>query len=53
MTWLAEVQARLSSSPPLGISVVMGPQFLEMAQNLARNLQDGRVRLIQAVFSRG
>ncbi len=51
LTWFAEVQAR-QSSPPLGISVVMGPQFLEMAKNLAQNLQDGRVRLIQAVFSR-
>jgi SAM-dependent methyltransferase len=52
MTWFAEVQARQSSSPPLSIAVVMGPQFLEMAKNLERNLQDGRVRLIQAVFSR-
>jgi ubiquinone/menaquinone biosynthesis C-methylase UbiE len=53
MTWFAEVQSRLASSPPLSISVVMGPQFVEMAQNLQRNLQEGRVRLVQAVFSRG
>jgi ubiquinone/menaquinone biosynthesis C-methylase UbiE len=52
MSWFAEVQASLSSSPPLGISIVMGPQFLEMAGNLAQNLQDGRVQLVQAVFSR-
>ena len=52
-TWSAEVQASLSSSPPLGISIVMGPQFLEMAKNLAQNLKEGRVRLVQAVFSRG
>jgi len=52
ITWFAEVQARLSSSPPLGISIVMGPRFPEMAENLAQNLQDGRVRLIQAVFAR-
>ena len=53
MTWFAEFQASLSPFPPLGISVVMGPQFLEMAKNFAQNLQDGRVRLIQAVFRRG
>jgi SAM-dependent methyltransferase len=52
ISWFAEVQASLSSSPPLGISIVIGPQFLEMAKNLGQNLQDGRVRLIQAVFSR-
>jgi ubiquinone/menaquinone biosynthesis C-methylase UbiE len=52
MTWFAEVQARLSSSPALSITVVMGTQFLEMAKNLEQNMQDGRVRLIQAVFSR-
>jgi SAM-dependent methyltransferase len=53
ITWFAEVQAQLSSSPPLSLAVVMGPQFLEMAKNLEQNLQDGRVRLVQAVFSRG
>ena len=53
MTWFVEVQARLSSPPPLSITVVMGPQFPEMAKNLAQNLQDGRARLIQAVYSRG
>jgi SAM-dependent methyltransferase len=53
MTWFAEVQSRQSSSPPLSLAVVMGPRFLEMANNLEQNLQDGRVRLIQAVFSRG
>jgi sarcosine/dimethylglycine N-methyltransferase len=52
MTWFAEVQSRLASSPLLSISVLMGPQFLEMAQNLDQNLQEGRVRLVQAIFRR-
>jgi SAM-dependent methyltransferase len=52
MTWFAEVQSRLGSFPPLSIAVLMGPQFLEMAQNLDQNLQEGRVRLVQAVFNR-
>jgi SAM-dependent methyltransferase len=51
MTWFAEVQSGLRSSPPLSIAAVMGPQFLEMAQNLDQNLQEGRVRLAQAVFT--
>jgi len=52
MTWFAEVQSRLTASTPLSIAVVMGSQFLEMAKNLGRNLQEGRVRLVQAIFQR-
>src|SRR5262245_50210868 len=50
MTWFAEVQSRLGSFPPLRIAVVMGPQFLDWPQNLDQNLQEWRVRLVQAVF---
>lgn len=53
LTWFNELQPRLQSSPPLGLPVVMGPQFGEMARNLGRNLQEGRVRLVQAVLQRG
>ena len=38
INWFAEVEASLSPSSPLSITVVMGPQFLEMAKNLAQNL---------------
>lgn len=52
LTWFAELESRVKSSPPLGISVVMGPQFLEMARNLAHNLQAGRVQVVQAIVVR-
>lgn len=52
LTWLAERNSRLQTSPPLGTGVVMGPQFAEMAENLGRNLQAGRVRLVQAIVMR-
>ena len=37
---------------PLGLHIIMGPQFAEMAANLGRNLQEGRVRLVQAIMAR-
>jgi hypothetical protein len=52
LTWFTEMRARLKGSPPLGLQVVMGPEFLEMADNLDRNLQAGRVRLVQTVLRR-
>lgn len=33
----------------LSLGVVMGPRFGEMAVNLARNTQEGRVRFVMAV----
>jgi hypothetical protein len=52
VAWFAELQSRFRSSPPLGLPVVMGPQFLEMAENPAKNLQDGRVCLVQTIVMR-
>lgn len=37
---------------PLGPQTVMGPEFLQMRKNLARNLEEGRVGVVQAVFER-
>jgi ubiquinone/menaquinone biosynthesis C-methylase UbiE len=50
--WFAEARSQLATSPPLSIAVIMGPQFLEMAENLERNLQEGRVQLVQGIFQR-
>jgi len=52
LAWLAELKSRVQNRPPLGIGVVMGDQFAEMAENLGRNLHAGRVRLVQAVVQR-
>ena len=51
--WADEMRAKRQSSPaPLGIHVVMGPEFAEMVRNLAHNLQEGRVRIVQTVMTR-
>src|SRR5262249_28460063 len=49
----AAMKARGQKSPaPLGLEVVMGSEFAEMAVNLGRNLLEGRVRIIQAVVAK-
>ena len=44
-----EAEARLND---VGLQVVMGPAFAEMAANLGRNLQEGRLRIMQAVMAK-
>jgi SAM-dependent methyltransferase len=53
--WFAYQKAGRRSAvaaSPLGIHVVMGPGFPEMAANLGRNLMEGRARLVQAIVRR-
>jgi SAM-dependent methyltransferase len=52
LNWFAELQTRPQPSSPLGIPVVMGQEFPLMVENLRRNLQEGRVGLIQAIYSK-
>ena len=55
VAWFADQKAARRSAgaaSPLGIHVVMGPGFPEMAANLGRNLMEGRARLIQAIVRR-
>jgi sarcosine/dimethylglycine N-methyltransferase len=42
----------VNGPPPLGIQLLMGPQFPEMLQNVARNLEENRLTIVQAVFER-
>lgn len=45
------VQLRASGPPPSpNLSVVMGPDFAQLASNLGRNIVDGRVGVLSAVF---
>lgn len=44
--------AQASGPPPLGLHVLLGPTFGQMAVNLIRNLREDRVRVVQGVFSR-
>ncbi|MGC8641968.1 MAG: class I SAM-dependent methyltransferase [Isosphaeraceae bacterium] len=52
LSWFGELQCRMRSSPPLSMAIIMGPRFREKVENLGRNLQEGRIRLVQAVFRR-
>lgn len=42
----------VNGPPPLGIQLLMGPQFPAMLQNVARNLEEDRLTIVQAVFKR-
>jgi sarcosine/dimethylglycine N-methyltransferase len=47
--WIA--QLRTSGSPPSpNLSVVMGPDFAQLAANLGRNLMEGRLGILTGVF---
>src|ERR1700730_3232520 len=48
-TWFA--QMRVSGPPPSpNLGVVMGPDFAQLSANLGRNLMEGRVGILTAVF---
>ena len=47
--WIAE--ARASGPPPTpNLGVVMGPDFAQLAANFGRNLMEGRLGIVTAVF---
>ena len=51
--WFAEMRARGEAPlPPLGLHVVMGPEFKEMGSNLGRSVAEGRVGLVEAILER-
>jgi SAM-dependent methyltransferase len=48
-TWVAQLRA--SGPPPsLNLGVVMGPDFAQLVGNLGRNLAEGRLGILTAVF---
>src|SRR5260370_20765559 len=38
--------------PPLGLHLLLGPEFPEMVRNFRQNLNEGRDGVVQAVFDR-
>jgi len=38
--------------PPLGLDLLLGPEFPEMVRNFHQNLKEGRSGVVQAVFNR-
>jgi len=41
-----------AASPPPGLHLILGDDFLERARNLGRNLAEGRVALVRAILTR-
>lgn len=48
-TWFAALRAS-GPPPPPNLGVVMGPDIAELAANLGRNLMEGRLGILTAVF---
>ena len=42
----------IAEPPSLGLHLLLGPEVREMRRNMLRNLEEGRVVVIQAVFDR-
>jgi ubiquinone/menaquinone biosynthesis C-methylase UbiE len=52
--WFSQMNRRMSEKglPPLNFSLLLGPDFRTMARNQERNLNEGRIVLIEAVGRR-
>ncbi len=50
--WFEQRLAAAPATPPLGLHLLMGPDIGPMLRNLLVNLQEDRVRAIEAVFGR-
>jgi sarcosine/dimethylglycine N-methyltransferase len=51
--WVRKRNERASpDAPPLGIHVLLGPELRAMSANSLRNLDEGRVAIVRAVFDR-
>jgi len=52
--WLAAQRRRLREAgpPPLGLAMLLGPNFAAMARNQARNLEEGRVTPTEVICRR-
>ena len=55
LAWISERQRAGATTPPspLGIQVVMGPEFRQMVANLGQNFVEGRIQLLQAIVRHG
>lgn len=47
--WIAQLRAS-GPPPPPNLGVVMGPEFAQLSANLGRNLMEGRLGILMAVF---
>jgi ubiquinone/menaquinone biosynthesis C-methylase UbiE len=55
--WIKQMMKRAQQTsgggpPPLGIHVVVGPQWSEMVKNALKNVEEGRITVAQGIFER-
>lgn len=52
--WFVAMTRRLADGgpPPVSFALLLGPDFAEMARNQRRNLEEGRIALVEAVVRR-
>jgi ubiquinone/menaquinone biosynthesis C-methylase UbiE len=55
--WIKQMMKRAQQTsgggpPPLGIHVIVGPQWSEMVKNALKNLEEGRLTIAQGIFER-
>jgi hypothetical protein len=52
--WMKQMIKRTQTSgpPPVGVHVLVGPQWSEMVKNLLKNLEEGRITIAQGIFER-
>ena len=54
--WIKQMIKRSQTSggppPPLGIHVIVGPPWSEMVKNALKNLEEGRITVVQSIFER-
>ena len=54
LQWVQQMLARTDSTgpPPLGVHLLMGPEWGPMVANVARNLEENRITVVEAVLER-
>jgi ubiquinone/menaquinone biosynthesis C-methylase UbiE len=55
--WIKQMIKRVQQTsgggpPPIGIHVIVGPQWSEMVKNALKNLEEGRLTVAQGIFER-
>ncbi len=48
----AQRARRVAGAPPQGLALLLGDRFSGMADNVLRNLEEGRIEVAQAIFER-
>ena len=54
LQWIQQMLARTDSTgpPPFGVHLLMGPEWGTMVANVARNLEENRISVVEAVLER-